>query len=220
MRQKRIAVVTIGSRIPEECRKAFMDSTAKLLSDIGFELYVNQTDDHEASVREVFRDFLPRSHIEAVLLCDVDVFVTNKRKFFNWITQAFIDKVPMAGIVQNANHIPGSKDYVAPGFCLLNGLWWRNARRIEYMPQLKTDQWDLLGAHSRFVEMQLAEVRKLYPTMALSPEWRLSNETPFGPGTYYDEAGLVHVFGVRDRPDCQRLCVWLGKMLKGQRLGD
>jgi len=218
MKKKRIAVTTIGARIGASEEAVFNDLMVRALYQCEFDIVPEYTDNHDKAVWSAVNTRLARPDIDALLLCDVDVVPVKMDKFVNWlravVNEELYKDAPLIGIRQNANHLPGTPDYVAPGFALFRSAWWRAKDRIRRQPAVKGPDWDLLGRHTKFVEKEGAAVHYLQPGAALVPRWCLEDGTEYGIGTYYPEASIIHVYAVRDEVFSKQLLRWLGEVLK------
>ena len=211
--QKAIAVVTVGHRVLNE-QSHFRCATEPVLEMLGFAVEYCYTDDHEVVIRQAINYNIEfRPHVEWLLLCDVDVFVVRPDRLRRWLLDIRHRPPALSGILQNANHIPGSPDYVAPGFALLYLPWWRGHKRE--LPAVKGEAHDLLGAHTAFVRERGGRVVPVRPASCLVPRWKLESSCiRYGIGTFYKRLGIVHVYCVRDEQQSKELCRWFGDLLE------
>jgi hypothetical protein len=145
---------------------------------------------------------LARSCAEAFVIFDVDCIPLRD----DVVTEAF-DLVTshdrVYGARQNANHLSGTPDYVAPSFVAFSRRTYEELGRPSFKPTARGD----VGAQLTYRATELGvEVQMLPVTNVEVPRWSLADGTRFGHGTTYGER-VFHAFEVRKDPASRNLFV-------------
>lgn len=209
--RKKLAVVTVGKRITFAEEHWWTQSTGLLLSRHGYDVEYARTDNHEQVVVEYLKRHVDQeTQYNWLLFVDVDFFVLDPAQFKKTLLDICISRYDLAGILQNANHLPGTPDYIAPAFAHFNLEWWR--KYADGRPEVKTADADILGHYTDYCQLFDGTVRVYPPAHSLIPRWRLADGTIYGIGSYYPELGAVHVYCARDEKFSKELSVWLGRI--------
>jgi GR25 family glycosyltransferase involved in LPS biosynthesis len=154
--------------------------------------------DHGPAIDE----YINRSTFDVLLIFDVDCIPLND----NVIPEAIeiVTKRPcLYGIRQNANHVPGSADYVAPAFVCFSrhtfqALGCPSFRAIRGKGDVGS-QLTYRAMGGSLVQYLLSrppiEVRFIDVSEVVIPIWSLKDGTRYGTGTNYENK-IFHAFGV------------------------
>jgi len=209
--RRKLAVVTVGKRITFAEEHWWTQSTGLLLNRCGFNIEYARTDNHEQVVAEYLKQHIDqRTQYNWLLFVDVDFFVLDPARFKEVLLDIYFNRYALAGILQNANHLPGTPDYIAPAFAHFNLEWWREY--ADERPEVKTIDADVLGLYTDYCQLYDGPIRAYPPAHSLIPRWRLADGTIYGIGSYYPELGAVHVYCARDEKFSKELSVWLGRI--------
>lgn len=152
--------------------------------------------DHGAAIDHYVRSV----QFDVLLIFDVDCIPLDAQVIPDAI-EAVARHPCIYGIRQNANHLPGTPDYVAPAFVCFSRDTFKALGSPSFRSSLKGDVGSQLTYNAlnpgllRSLLQPSIEVRFLNVTDAVVPKWFLSDRTPYGLGTNYEHK-IFHAFSI------------------------
>jgi len=177
--------------------KSIIQAQAAVFEKFGYKIeQVLTASSHGAAIDHYVRSV----QFDVLLIFDVDCIPLDEQVIPNAI-DAVAHHPCLYGIRQNANHLPGTPDYVGPAFvCFsrdtfkaLGSPSFRSSRNGDVGSQLTHNT--LNPGLLRSLSQPSIEVRFLNVTDTAVPKWFLSDGTQYGLGTNYEQK-IFHAFGI------------------------
>ena len=137
-------------------------------------------------------DFILANDFDLLMLFDIDCIPLDGR-IIGDAARIVTERPCIYGAIQNANHIPGSPDYVSPAFMCLTQYTYELIGRPSFR---ETYRSDVGGEITHRARENSIDVEFLKVASVRTPQWRLSDGTPFGHGTNYGNR-VFHAFKSR-----------------------
>lgn len=126
---------------------------------------------------------------EVIILWDIDCIPMNTDIVNEAIS--FADAGGIMGVAQKASHIPNSIIYAGPAFLAFSMKTYKALGSPKFAC---TDRSDCAGELTHAAREKGVEVRLLYPSHVVEPEWQLDGPIMFGKGTTFGNNDIYHAF--------------------------
>ncbi len=177
----------IDPRIPEMQKKVF--------EAFGHKIHQIQPDvweGHGGSIDTWLKNYVPDPKMqssEIIILWDIDCIPLNREII--GAAHASARKGQIMGVAQKASHIPNSIIYAGPAFLAFSLDTWHALGSPTFAC---TDRSDCAGELTYLAREKGIEVRLLYPSRVVKPEWQLDGPVMFGKGTTFGNNDIYHAF--------------------------